>query len=69
MAATHYHLKLYYSGALLQDVERAETREAAVARARELTQAVQDRMGAKTYTVRAEPCTLLHFPRGDGSID
>ncbi len=62
MPPTHYHLRLYYSGRLMQDVEQSENREAAITRARELTQAVQARMGAKTYTVRVEPCTLLHFP-------
>jgi hypothetical protein len=63
MAPTHYHLRLYHSGSLIQDVEQADSRQAAVARATELTEAVQAHMGAKTYTVRVEPCTLVHFPR------
>jgi hypothetical protein len=60
--STHYHLKLYHMSRCLQDVEQAQDRSAALARARELTKYVQDRMRAKTYRVRVELCTLLHLP-------
>jgi hypothetical protein len=58
----HYHLNLYHSGRLLQELARASDRQAAVSHARELTSKVQDQMGASTYRVRVEPCTLVHFP-------
>ena len=62
MTPTHYHLKLYYSGTCFQDVECVEDRRAALDRARQYTEQVQARMGAQTYRVRVEPCTLVHFP-------
>jgi hypothetical protein len=58
----HYHLKLYHLSRCLQDVEQVQDQPAAMARARQLTEHVQDCLRAKTYRVRAEPCTLLHFP-------
>lgn len=61
MAPTHYHLKLYFSGTCLQDVERIADRQAARERARRYTEQVQAHMGAQTYRVRVEPCSLLHF--------
>jgi hypothetical protein len=62
MVLPHYHLKLYHSGNLLKDLKRVEDKGAAVDEAKELTRWVQAQLGATTYTVRAEPCTLDHFP-------
>ncbi len=64
---THYHLKLYFSGQCLQDVEQVNDRLAALDRAKVLTEQVQAHMGALTYRVRAEACTLVHFPTGPDS--
>jgi hypothetical protein len=58
----HYHLRLYHLGRCLQDVEQVQARPAAMARARQLTEHVQSCLRVKTYRVRIEPCTLLHFP-------
>jgi hypothetical protein len=60
---THYHLRLYHMSSCLQAVEQAQEQQAARHRARELTDYVQDLMRARTYRVRAEPCTLIHFPQ------
>ena len=60
--STHYHLKLYQLGRCLQDFEQVQDRRAAIARARQLTAHVQSCLRVKTYRVRVEPCTLLHFP-------
>jgi len=68
MTPTHYHLKLYYSGHCLLDVERAEDRRAALDRARQYTEHVQAHMGALTYKVRVEPCALTHFPERKGPV-
>jgi hypothetical protein len=59
---THYHLKLYYSRARLRDIERVYDRETAMERARHYTGQVQQRLGSEAFQVRAEPCSLLHFP-------
>jgi hypothetical protein len=68
MTPTHYHLKLYFSGTCLRDVEQVNDRQGAVDRARQLTEQVQAHMGAQTYKVRVEPCTLTHFPERKGSV-
>jgi len=52
----------------LQNVERVNDRQAAVERARELTEQVQAHMGAQTYRVRVEPCSLVHFPEQKGAV-
>jgi hypothetical protein len=67
MEPTHYHLKLFFSGTCLQDVEWVKDRQAALDRARHYTEQVQARMSAQTYRVRVEPCSLVHFPGGAGS--
>ena len=47
---------------MLKTVEQLGDRAEAVRRALELTAQVQQHMGAASYRVRAEPCTLVHFP-------
>ena len=64
MTPPHYHLTLYHDGTPLKDIRRVEDRLTAVEDARVLTRQVQAHLGATTYTVRAEPCTLVHFPEG-----
>ena len=67
MPLTHYHLKLYHDGRFLKEAEQINDRHSATIRAQELTQQVQRQAGAATYVVRAEPCTLVHFPPVRGS--
>jgi hypothetical protein len=62
MTPTHYHLMLYHLGTALKDIRRVEDRSTAAEDARVLTRQVQAHLGATTYTVRAEPCALVHFP-------
>ena len=62
MTPTHYQLKLYHLGTPLKDLRRVDDRLTALEDARELTQQVQADLDATTYTVRGDPCTLVHFP-------